>query len=230
MMSSFLLSPFQLKQLPHTTVQESLFRPEDIFQFVASKVPEGMPAQVNLVVFSSAALPPYAGGVLMVFSVYLMQDTRNISDAVAKLPCGMTMLLGSFVKEVGEARMHEKDTSDPSLRRSKRQMPIQIEVPEDEEDSEHEQELDDEEDEWEDIDTEEDEDDEGEEYGQADGEDGEEEENKVEEERTKKRSSSNAQANNPTPKRRRLMNSDSNREARHPHQRAMMMVSPEVTV
>jgi hypothetical protein len=43
MMSSFVLSPFQLKQLPHTTIQESLFRSEDIFQFVASKVPEGMP-------------------------------------------------------------------------------------------------------------------------------------------------------------------------------------------
>jgi hypothetical protein len=67
MMSSFLLSPFQLKQLPHTTVQESLFRPEDILQFVASELLEGMPAQVNLAVFSSAALPLYAGGVLMVF-------------------------------------------------------------------------------------------------------------------------------------------------------------------
>jgi hypothetical protein len=165
MMSSFLLSPFQLKQLPHTTVQESLFRPEDILQFVASKVPEGMPTQVNLVVFSSAALPPYASGVLMVFSVYLMQDARNISDAVGKLLCGMTVLLGSFVKEIGEARMHAQDTSGPSLRRSKRQRLIQIEDPEDEEESEHEQELDDEEDEWEDIDTEEDEDDEGEEDG-----------------------------------------------------------------
>jgi hypothetical protein len=54
MMSSFLLSPFQLKQLPHTTVHESLFRPEDILQFVTSKVPEGMPAQVNLAVFFPA--------------------------------------------------------------------------------------------------------------------------------------------------------------------------------
>jgi hypothetical protein len=143
-----------------------------------------------------------------------MQVMRNISDVVGKLLCRMTVLLGSFVKEVGEAQMHAQDTNGPSLRRSKRQRPIQIEEPEDEEDSEHEQELDEEEDEWEDIDTEEDEDDEGEEDGQSDGE---EEENEVEEERTKKRSSSDAQANNPTPKHRRLMNSDSIREARHPH-------------
>jgi hypothetical protein len=152
----------------------------------------------------------------MVFSVYPMQVTRNISDAVGKLLCGMTLLLGSFVKEVGEAQMHAQDTNGPSLRRSKRQRPIQIEEPEDEEDSEHEQELDEEEDEWEDIDTEEDEDDEGEEDGQSDGEDGEEEENEVEEERTKKRSYSDAQTNNPNPKRHRSMNSDTIREARHP--------------
>jgi hypothetical protein len=145
-----------------------------------------------------------------------MQVTRNISDAVGKLLCGMTLLLGSFVKEVGEAQMHAHDTNGPSLRRSKRQRPIQIEEPEDEEDSELEQELDEEEDEWEDIDTEEDEDDEGEEDGHSDGEDGEEEENEVEEERTKKRSYSDAQTNNPTPKRHRSMNSDSIREARHP--------------
>jgi hypothetical protein len=165
----------------------------------------------------------------MVFSVYLMQDTRNISDAVGKLLCGMTVLLGSFVKEVGEAQMHAYDTNGPSLRRSKRQRPIQIKEPEDEEDFEHEQELDEEEDEWEDIDTEEDEDDEGED-GQSDGEDGEEEENKVEEERTKKRSSSDAQANNPTPKRRRSMNSDSIREARHPTSEGHDDGLPEVTV
>jgi hypothetical protein len=71
---------------------------------------------------------------------------RNISDAVGKLLCGMTILLGSFVKEVGEARMDAQDTHGPSLRRSKRQRSIQIEEPKDEEESEHEQELDDEED------------------------------------------------------------------------------------
>jgi hypothetical protein len=57
-MMAFLLSPFQLKQLPHTTVQESLFRPEDILQFVTSKVPEGMPAQVNLAVFFQRSITP----------------------------------------------------------------------------------------------------------------------------------------------------------------------------
>jgi hypothetical protein len=71
---------------------------------------------------------------------------RNISDAVGKLLCGMTILLGSFVKKVGEARMDAQDTHGPSLRRSKRQRSIQIEEPKDEEESEHEQELDDEED------------------------------------------------------------------------------------
>jgi hypothetical protein len=43
-LSFFVLPPFQLKQLPNTTVHKSLFRPEDILQFVASKVPEAMPA------------------------------------------------------------------------------------------------------------------------------------------------------------------------------------------
>jgi hypothetical protein len=50
---------------------------------------------------------------------------------------------------------------------------------------------------------------------QIDGEDGEEE-NEVEEARTNKTSSSDAQANNPSSKHRRSLNSDSNREARHP--------------
>jgi hypothetical protein len=50
---------------------------------------------------------------------------------------------------------------------------------------------------------------------QIDGEDGEEQ-NEVEEARTNKTSSSDAQDNNPSSKHRRSLNSDNNREARHP--------------
>jgi hypothetical protein len=81
----------------------------------------------------------------MIFFGYLMQDTRNISDAVGKMLCGMIVLLGSFVKEVGAARMQLQDTSGPSLRRSKRQRSIRIEEPEDEEESDQAHKLDDEE-------------------------------------------------------------------------------------
>jgi hypothetical protein len=96
-----------------------------------------------------------------------MQDTRNISDVVGKMLCGMTVLLGSFVKEVGAARMQSQDTNGPSLRRSKRQRSIWIEEPEDEEESDQDHEPDEEEeDEWEDIDTEDDEEDDG---GEEDG-------------------------------------------------------------
>jgi hypothetical protein len=66
-----------------------------------------------------------------------MQDTRDNSDTVGTLLCEMTILLRSFVKEVGEARMHAQDTSGLRSRRSKRQRSIQIEEPKYEEESEH---------------------------------------------------------------------------------------------
>jgi hypothetical protein len=56
-------------------------------------------------------------------SVFLVKSGVTIFDVVGKMLCGMTVLLGSFVKEVGAARMQSQDTSGPSLMRSKRQGP-----------------------------------------------------------------------------------------------------------